>query len=392
MRPPLAALVLAVSLLATAGCDSKGAGQAQAAPPAPPPVTVATPLVRRLTEYDEFTGRFEPVQQVEIRARVSGYLQQIELPGRRASSRPGQMLFIIDPRPYEAAARPRQGPDRPGAGPAEAGPARAGPRRPSWSARRPGQGHARPAQRRAARGQSASLAARAGAVRDAAAQPRLHPGQGPVRRPHLEPPRRRRQPGRRPTAADHHRPARPDLPDFDMSEADFLAYQRAAAAGELPSTRDHQTIGRRAQLVDEDDWPHQGTMDFVDNVVDQGERHDPRPGHLPQPRRPDHARPVRPHPHPGLAGARRDPDARLRDRHRPVAQDRADRERGRHGRAQGRPPGPGQPGGLRIIRAGLEADDRVIINGLVRARPGAKVTPQDGKIEPSEPTAAGEPG
>ena len=80
MRPPLAALVLAVSLLATAGCDSKGGGQAQAqaAPPAPPPVTVATPLVRRLTEYDEFTGRFEPVQQVEIRARVSGYVQQIE--------------------------------------------------------------------------------------------------------------------------------------------------------------------------------------------------------------------------------------------------------------------------------------------------------------------------
>ena len=52
MRPPLAALVLAASLLATAGCDSKGGGQAQAqaAPPAPPPVTVATPLVRRLTE------------------------------------------------------------------------------------------------------------------------------------------------------------------------------------------------------------------------------------------------------------------------------------------------------------------------------------------------------
>ena len=45
---------------------------------------------------------------------------------------------------------------------------------------------------------------------------------------------------------------------FDMSEADFLAYQRAAAKGDLPSTRDNQTIVQ-AHLVDEDDWPHQGT-------------------------------------------------------------------------------------------------------------------------------------
>src|SRR3954468_21927846 len=105
MRPPLAALVLAVSLLATAGCDSKGGGQAQAqaAPPAPPPVTVATPLVHHLTEYDEFTGRFEAVQQAEIRARVSGYVQQIEFDDGDLVE-PGQILFIIDPRPYEAAA------------------------------------------------------------------------------------------------------------------------------------------------------------------------------------------------------------------------------------------------------------------------------------------------
>ncbi|HMG51445.1 MAG TPA: efflux transporter periplasmic adaptor subunit, partial [Inquilinus sp.] len=43
-------------------------------------------------------------------------------------------------------------------------------------------------------------------------------------------------------------------------------------------------------------------------------------------------------------------------------------------------PGPTYPGGLRIIRDGLTAQDKVIINGLVRARPGAKVTPQPGTI------------
>jgi hypothetical protein len=46
-------------------------------------------------------------------------------------------------------------------------------------------------------------------------------------------------------------------------------------------------------------------------------------------------------------------------------------------------PGPTQPGGLRIAREGLSGQEKVIINGLVRARPGAKVTAQPGKIEPA---------
>ena len=50
--------------------------------------------------------------------------------------------------------------------------------------------------------------------------------------------------------------------------------------------------------------------------------------------------------------------------------------------------GPGQPGGLRIVRAGLKGDERVVIDGLIRARPGAKVTPQDGKIEAQPELAA----
>ena len=56
---------------------------------------------------------------------------------------------------------------------------------------------------------------------------------------------------------------------FDMSEADFLAYQRAVLAGELPSTRDRSTLVN-VKLVDEEDWSRQGRMNFVDNVVDRG--------------------------------------------------------------------------------------------------------------------------
>ena len=95
-------LVAGAMLLLTA-CDDAENGNAKAADAPPPPeVTVAKPLIRRLTEWDEFTGRFEPVQLVEIKARVPGYLQAIGFTdGQNVEA--GQALFTIDPRPYEAA-------------------------------------------------------------------------------------------------------------------------------------------------------------------------------------------------------------------------------------------------------------------------------------------------
>ncbi len=92
--------ILAITL---AACDEapNGAAEAQQAAPPPPEVTVAKPLVKRLTEWDEFTGRFEAVQRVEIRARVSGYLQEIRFQDGDVVEA-GQVLFVIDPRPYEA--------------------------------------------------------------------------------------------------------------------------------------------------------------------------------------------------------------------------------------------------------------------------------------------------
>ena len=56
---------------------------------------------------------------------------------------------------------------------------------------------------------------------------------------------------------------------FDMSERDFLAYQRAISRGDVPSTRDESTIVE-ARLPDDDDWAYSGTMNFVDNQVDIG--------------------------------------------------------------------------------------------------------------------------
>src|SRR5581483_8301252 len=75
------------------------APQAAAAPP-PMPVTVSKPLVQQITEWDEFTGQFEAVDSVEIRARVSGYLDTIGFDDGQMVNK-GDLLFVIDPRPFQ---------------------------------------------------------------------------------------------------------------------------------------------------------------------------------------------------------------------------------------------------------------------------------------------------
>ena len=71
-------------------------------PPAAPSVTVAKPVVKDITEQDEFIGRFEPVDQVELRARVSGYLDKVHFQDG-ALVKAGDRLFTVDQRPYRAA-------------------------------------------------------------------------------------------------------------------------------------------------------------------------------------------------------------------------------------------------------------------------------------------------
>jgi RND family efflux transporter MFP subunit len=95
------AVVLAVSAALTlTGCGDKAAAQAAAAPP-PPQVDVAPVISRQVAEFDEFTGRFEAVERVEIRPRVSGYIASVNFAEGR-EVRKGEVLFVIDPRPYEA--------------------------------------------------------------------------------------------------------------------------------------------------------------------------------------------------------------------------------------------------------------------------------------------------
>src|SRR5690242_13975993 len=95
------ALVSSLLALALAGCARNEAATPPAAAQAPQ-VSVAEALKRPVTDFDEFTGRSVAGERGEVRPRVSGYISSVSLtPGREVKK--GDLLFTIDPRPYEAA-------------------------------------------------------------------------------------------------------------------------------------------------------------------------------------------------------------------------------------------------------------------------------------------------
>jgi len=91
------ALAMGMALLVVSGCKRPSA---QPAPPAPA-VTVAPVERREVVEWDEFTGRTEPVQSVEVRPRVSGYIQEVRFESGQMVKK-GDVLFVIDPRWHKA--------------------------------------------------------------------------------------------------------------------------------------------------------------------------------------------------------------------------------------------------------------------------------------------------
>jgi membrane fusion protein, multidrug efflux system len=105
IKPRLPSLaIFAVPLLALLleGCGQGGAHANVAQVPAATPVSVAAVLQREIVDYHEFGGRIEAIERVELRPRVSGYVEAVNF--REGSQvRKGQLLFVIDPRPYAAA-------------------------------------------------------------------------------------------------------------------------------------------------------------------------------------------------------------------------------------------------------------------------------------------------
>lgn len=371
--------------LALSGCNEGGdnAESASASTP-PPPVTVAAPLVQRITEWDEFTGRFEATESVDIRARVSGYLQAVNFSDGQFVEQ-GQVLFVIDPRPYEAAvaaARAQVESARARVDLADAELSRAG-QLVDRSAVSQSTYDQRVQEKRVAEAEVSRAEA-------ALEQAQLELEFTSVRAPISGRISNRRVDLGNLVSGDPNATLLTSLVAldpiyfvFDMSESELLAYQRAVASGELRSTRDAVPI--QVRLPDEPDtdtWPRAGTMNFVDNRVD------PNSGTI-------RARAILPNEDlfltPGQFGRLRLPASleyeALLVPDSAILIDQSNRivmAVGPDDTVEPRVirPGPSRPGGLRIVRSGLEPSDRVIINGLIRVRPGMKVTPQPGVIEP----------
>jgi RND family efflux transporter MFP subunit len=376
-----------------AGCDGGGDGAAEAAiAPPPPPVTVAAPLLRQITEWYEFTGRFEAIENIEVRARVSGYVQSINFVDGELVE-PGQTLFVIDPRPYEAAAEEAR---------AQLASAQARVELAGAELARAAQLVERQTVSRSIYDQrqeeERAAEAAVGMAQAALQRAELDLEFTTVRSPIAGRISDRRvdvgnlvtgDPGA--TLLTNIVALDPIYFVFDMNEADLLGYQRAVAGGTLPSARDHSTA-IQVRLPDEEDselWPRQGTMDFMDNQVDLNA------GTV-------RARAVLPNRDhfilPGQFGRLRLPGSpeyeALLIPDSAVATDQSNKvvmTVTADGTVAPRVirPGPSYAGGLRIVRRGLEPSDRIIINGLMRARPGAMVTPQPGTIE--APPANAEP-
>ncbi|MDB5406819.1 MAG: efflux transporter periplasmic adaptor subunit [Rhodospirillales bacterium] len=349
----------------------------------PPPVTVSPPLKKSVVEWDEYTGQFTAVDSVEIRARVSGYLTEIHFQDGQFVKQ-GDLLLVIDPRPFEIARDSAQ---------AQLAQAQAKLELANRQLQRTTQ------LRQSDFAPASTFDERQQAMRDAAAgidasKAALRSAELDLEFSHITAPLTGR--------VGRHEVSIGNLVTggagggttllttivsldpihfiFDMSEADFLSYQRAVASGKLGSTRDGK-LPAEVRLTDEKTWTRRGVLDFVDNQIDRSagtiraRALFPNPDNFVTPGQFGRLRLPGSEPYEALLV----PDAAIvTDQSRKIVMVVKD-----DGTVEARVVRPGPIiDGLRVVRDGLKAEDRIVIDGLMRARAGAKVTPQPGKIEP----------
>ncbi|MEW5688322.1 MAG: efflux RND transporter periplasmic adaptor subunit [Pseudomonadota bacterium] len=364
-------------------CGAKDA----AGPPPAPPVTISAPLQRQIIDWDEFVGRFEAVEAVAVRPRVTGYVQQVAFRDGDIV-RKGQLLFVIDPRPYEAALAQARA-DLASAE-AQAVNARVEMQR---AATLLDKGFAskstfdqRQAQSRAA---DAAVAAARAQVQTRALDVSFtrvtSPIAGRVSDRRVDVGNLVAAQGTEPTLLTTVVTLDPIHFTFTGSEAVYLKYQRANQDGTRTSSR-YASNPVDIQLQDETGYNWHGRMDFVDNALDVGS------GTI-------RGRAVVRNPDllltPGMYGRMRllgsgaytallIPDSA-------VAADQSDKVVMVVGPDNEVQPRKVQLGpivdGLRVVREGLKPADRVVIEGQNRVRPGMKVQPKPGRIVSAAPTA-----
>jgi RND family efflux transporter MFP subunit len=255
-----AASLIAITLIA--GCTS---AIAQSRPVA---VTVATPLARKVVQWDEYTGRFEASERVAVRPRVSGYIDKVHF-ADAADVKQGDLLFTIDRRPFEIAVEA-----------ARADLARAQAQvtlgqvdyQRAQELVRTATTSVRDLDQRKANldtAQAQVMAAQA-ALRNAELNLEWTEVRAPISGRISD---RRVDSGNLVTGGQDGANVLTTIVKldpiyfvFEGSEADYIRYQRLNREGQRKSSRGEPNPVR-VQLADETGWPHPGRMDFVDNEV-----------------------------------------------------------------------------------------------------------------------------
>ncbi|KWV60526.1 hemolysin secretion protein D [Bradyrhizobium macuxiense] len=373
--------------LALGGCDDKA--QSQAAAPPPPPVTVAQPVRRTVTDWDEFTGRFEAIEEVQVRARVGGFVNTVEFKDG-AIVHAGDLLYTIDPRPFEAVALQAEG---------QLADARA---------------KAELAKRELDRGlnlvQTSAVseqvvdqrrqALQAAHAAETQAEGALKAAQLNVEFTHVLAPitgrvsRHLVTPGNLVQGADSGATLLTSIVSldpiyiyFDVDEATYQRNSKLWFEGKRPSSRDTPNPVQ-VSLTGETKPSHDGTMDFLDNRLDVSTATLRSRAIIPNkdlsilPGQFGRVRIIGSAPYEALLV----PDAAIvTDQSRKIVFVVKD-----DNTVEARPVVLGPlDDGLRVIREGLRAEDHVIVDGIQRARVGAKVTPQAAKAPEGATPAAG---
>ncbi len=267
LRPLAGAALVALLAVALSGC---GSAQSSAPPPKAPEVFVSTPVSEEITEYEDFTGRLESPEAVEIRARVTGYLEEVKFKEKvRVDVQKGDVLFLIDPRSYKADLDRAE---------ANAVQARVRQQRLEYDYQRASDLLARKAISREEYDKIAGDRAEAeAAVKVAEAtvtSARVNYGYTKVFAPMTgRISRRLVDPGNL-VKADQTVLAtvlslNPLYAYFDVDERTVLRIRRLIRGGTVKSAREVE-VPVQMELADEEGFPHKGKIDFVDNKVDPG--------------------------------------------------------------------------------------------------------------------------
>ena len=385
-RTSLRALSVSAMLLTLglAGCEPSQP-RAQNAPAPPPKVTVAKPTKRLLADHDEYVGRFVAVDAIEVRARVSGYLDAIHFKDGQLVKK-GDLLFTIDRRPFEASLAQAE---------ANLAQARANLAYAEADLER-GQGLVRgntitqqtfDQRTQAKRVAEAAVKAQEAALRQANLDLEFTELKAPIAGRIGD---RRVSAGNLVTGGTTGSTTLlatitsidPIRFEFTMDEASYLRSRRLA--GEQPDA-----LSVKLKLIDEPKFSHSGKTDFVDNAIDRtsgtirarAEFANPEGtltpgmfGRIQVPAGPPSDAMLLPEVAVGTEQVRKfvlvvDGDNVARPKYvtlGPVVEDQ------------------------RVITSGLDPDDRVIVNGLMRARPGVKVSPQEATAANDASTLAGD--